>query len=85
MEITDEMLLHNLRLVEGYYLKRAAFLLFHQVLENWVPGAHVIIGFYENTADIICQDEIHGSLITMADKAEDLVYTKYFKGIINYE
>ena len=60
LEITDEMLLKNLRLVEGDYLKRAAILLFHQ-------------------------DEIHGPLITMADKAEDLAYLKYFKGIISYE
>ena len=85
LEITDEMLLRNLRLVEGDYLKRAAILLFHQDPENWMPGAYIKIGFFENTADILYQDEIHGPLITMADKAEDLVYLKYFKGIISYE
>ncbi|MCL1982120.1 MAG: winged helix-turn-helix transcriptional regulator [Clostridiales bacterium] len=85
LEITDEMLLHNLRLVEGNYLKRAAVLLFHQDPENWVPGAYIKIGFFENAADILYQDEIHGPLIVMADKAEDLVYSKYFKGIISYE
>ncbi|MDR0651855.1 MAG: putative DNA binding domain-containing protein [Synergistaceae bacterium] len=85
LEITDEMLLNNLRLVEGDYLKRAALLLFHQDPENWVPGAYIKIGFFENAADILYQDEIHGPLITMADKAEDLVYLKYFKGIISYE
>ena len=75
----------NLRLVEGDYLKRAALLLFHQDPENWVPGAYIKIGFFENAADILYQDEIHGPLITMADKVEDLVYLKYFKGIISYE
>ena len=85
LEITDEMLLKNLRLVEGDYLKRAAILLFHQDPENWIPGAYLKIGFFENTADLLHQDEIHGPLITMADKAEDLVYHKYFKGIISYE
>ena len=85
LEITDEMLLHNLRLVEGDYLRRAAVLLFHQDPENWIPGAYIKIGFFENAADLLYQDEIHGSLITMADKVEDLVYTKYFKGIISYE
>ncbi len=85
LEITDEMLLKNLRLVEGDYLKRAALLIFHQDPENWVPGAYLKIGFFENGADLIHQDEIHGPLITMADKAEELVYLKYFKGIIRYE
>jgi ATP-dependent DNA helicase RecG len=85
LEITDEMLLHNLRLVEGDYLKRAAILLFHQDPENWIPGAYLKIGFFENNADILYQDEIHGPIITMADKAEDLVYFKYFKGLISYD
>jgi ATP-dependent DNA helicase RecG len=79
------MLLKNLRLVEGDYLKRAAILLFHQDPENWVPGAYLKIGFFENATDLLHQDEIHGPLIAMADKAEDLVYLKYFKGIISYE
>ena len=85
LEITDEMLLKNLRLIEGDYLKRAALLLFHQDPENWIPGAYLKIGFFENAADLLHQDEIHGPLITMADKAEDLVYLKYFKGVISYE
>jgi ATP-dependent DNA helicase RecG len=84
LEITDDVLIKNLQLVEGEYLKRAALLLFHQDLENWVPGAYLKIGFFENAADLIFQDEIHGPLINIADKAEDLVYTKYFKGIISY-
>lgn len=85
LEITDEMLLKNLRLIENGYLKRAALLIFHQDPENWVPGAYLKIGFFENAADLLHQDEIHGPLITMADKVEDLVYLKYFKGIIRYE
>jgi ATP-dependent DNA helicase RecG len=85
LEITDEMLLKNLRLVEGGYIKRAALLLFHQDPENWIPGAYIKIGFFENAADILYQDEIHGPLITMADKVEELVYLKYFKGIISYD
>ena len=65
--------------------KRAAILVFHQNPENWVPGAYLKIGYFESEADLIYQDEIHGSLITMADKAEEIVYSKYFKGIISYE
>ena len=85
LEITNEMLLKNLRLTEGEYMKRAALLLFHQDPENWVPGAYLKIGLFENATALIHQDEIHGPLITMADKAEDLVYLKYFKGIISYD
>ena len=79
------MLLNNLRLIEGNHIKRAALLLFHLDPENWVPGAYVKVGFFENAADLLHQDEIHGPLITMADKVEDLVYLKYFKGIISYD
>jgi len=85
LDISDEMLLKNLRLIEGDYIKRAALLLFHQDPENWVIGAYIKIGFFESAAEILYQDEIHGPLITMADKAEELVFTKYFKGIISYE
>ncbi|MDR1872530.1 MAG: putative DNA binding domain-containing protein [Deltaproteobacteria bacterium] len=85
LEITNEMLLRNLRLVEGDYLTRAAILMFHQDPEKWVQGAYLKIGFFENAADILYQDEIHGPLITMADKTEDLVYLKYFKGMISYD
>jgi ATP-dependent DNA helicase RecG len=85
LDITDEVLLDNLMLMESGYFKRAAILLFHQEPEKWVPGAYVKIGFFENAADLLYQDEIHGSLITMADKVVDLVYLKYFKGIISYE
>ncbi|MDR3013691.1 MAG: putative DNA binding domain-containing protein [Chitinispirillales bacterium] len=85
LEITDEMLLKNLRLVEGDYIKRAALLMFHQDPENWVPGAYIKVGFFENAADLLHQDEIHGPLITMADKTEELIYLKYFKGIISYK
>jgi len=45
----------------------------------------VKIGYFENPSDLLYQDEIHGSLVTMADKVEELVYLKYFKGIIRYE
>jgi ATP-dependent DNA helicase RecG len=85
LDITDEILLDNLMLTEGDYLKRAAILLFHQNSEKWVPGAYVKIGHFESAADLLYQDEIHGPLITMADKVVDLVYLKYFKGLISYE
>lgn len=38
-----------------------------------------------NDAEILYQDEVHGSLLEQADKVVDLIYTKYLKGIISYE
>jgi hypothetical protein len=43
------------------------------------------IGYFETGADLICQDEFHGSLVTVADEIVDTIYRKYFKGIISYE
>ena len=85
LDITDDILLNNLMLTENGYMKRAALLLFHQTPEKWVPGAYVKIGYFENAADLLHQDEIHGPLISMADKTVELVYLKYFKGIISYK
>ena len=84
LEIDDTALLQNLSLVEGKYLKRAAILLFHQNPEHLVPGAFVKIGYFENGADIVCQDEIHGTLISMPDKVIETLYLKYFKGYISF-
>jgi ATP-dependent DNA helicase RecG len=85
LNISDEMLMKNLMLTDGKYLKRAALLLFHENPEQWVMGAYVKIGFFENPAEILFQDEVHGSLISMPDKVVDLVYHKYFKAIISYD
>jgi len=85
LDVSDEGLLSKLQLVGGEYIKRAAVLVFHQNPENWVAGAFIKIGYFRNDADLVFQDEIHGPLVTMADRAEDLVYSKYFKGIIRYE
>jgi len=79
LSITDEMLLKNLRLTDGKYMTRAALLLFHQDPEQWVSGAYIKIGAFASATELLYQDEIHGPLITMADKAEELVYTKYFR------
>ena len=84
LRINDALLLDNLRLTESGYLKRAALLLFHQEPERWFTGAYVKIGQFRNAANLTHQDEIHGPLITMPDKVVDLVYLKYFKGIIAY-
>lgn len=79
-------LLQRLNLVDDEgRLKRAAILLFHRTPERWFAGAWVKIGFFANDADILYQDEVHGSLITQAERVIDLIYTKYLRAPITYE
>lgn len=91
--VSDELLLRNLKLFDGNYLTRAAILLFHPDPEQYVTGAYLKIAFFapagaygmNEDADIIYQDDVHGPLITQADKAIDILYTKYFKALISYD
>jgi ATP-dependent DNA helicase RecG len=85
LEMSDSDLLDSLLLTENGDLNRAAVLLFHHNPEKYVFGAFVKVGYFENGADLIYQDEFHGSLITVADEIVDTIYRKYFKGIISYE
>ncbi|MDR0827585.1 MAG: putative DNA binding domain-containing protein [Desulfovibrio sp.] len=85
LSISDELLLKNLRLMEGDYITRAAVLLFHEDPEKYIFGSYVKIGYFENDAEIRYQDEIHGPLILMPDKVLETIELKYFKGIISYK
>lgn len=85
LDISDSELLDNLRLIENGYPKNAAVLLFHEKPDRFIPGAYVKIAYFETGANIRYQDEIHGPLITLADKVMDILYTKYLKGIIYVE
>jgi len=83
--VSNEQLLHALKLTDGDYLLKAALMLFHQDPEQWCFGSQVKIGYFENDADLLYQDEISGPLIGVADRVIDIIYTKYFKGLIRYE
>ena len=85
LDISNEQLLENLGLIKDDKLIRAAVLLFHKQPEKIVKGSYIKVGFFKTDADLLYQDEIHGSLFGQAEKIIDLLYTKYFKGIINYE
>jgi ATP-dependent DNA helicase RecG len=82
---SDAELLQALKLTEGTYLLKAAILLFHQDPEHWCLGSYVKIGYFENDADLRYQDEINGPLINIADRVMEIIFTKYFKGLIRYE
>ncbi len=81
----DAALIEKLHLTEGSFLKRAAVLLFHPDPEQYVTGAYVKIGYFEEEANLLYQDEIHGDLFTQVDRTMDLLLTKYLKAMISYE
>jgi ATP-dependent DNA helicase RecG len=60
-------------------------LLFYPNPEKFVTGAYLKIGYFENDADLIFQDEVHGNLFEQVEKTIDLLFTKYIKAIISYE
>ena len=82
---SNELLLNNLKLTEGNYLKRAALLLFHPDPEKFVTNAYVKIGYFESDSDLRFQDEVHGNLFEQVEKTMDLLFTKYIKAMISYD
>ena len=85
LNLDREELLNNLNLIEHGRINRAGVLLFHHNPERWVFGSYIKIGYFETDADLRYQDEVHGSLISQADKVVDLLFTKYLKADISYE
>jgi ATP-dependent DNA helicase RecG len=74
-----------MKLLDGSELTRAAVLLFHRDPEILTIGAVVKIAYFVSDADFLYQDEVKSSLISMPDKVIDLIYSKYFKGIVSYD
>lgn len=87
LEGTNQELLESLQLYleEEKMLKRAAILLFHPKPEKYVTGAFIKIGYFENEADLMYQDEAHGNLFEQIEKTMDLLFSKYIKALISYE
>lgn len=95
VSVSDELLLRNLKMFDGEHLTRAAVLLFHPTPEQYATGAYIKIGYFslvgafgegaELIEDLQYQDVVDGPLILQVDKAIDLIFTKYFKALIDYE
>jgi ATP-dependent DNA helicase RecG len=95
VDIDDETLLRNLKLFDGKFLTRAAVLLFHPEPELFATGAYIKIGYFSKVGafgedseiieDLQYQDVIEGPLILQVDKSIELIFSKYFKGLVNYE
>ncbi len=89
---SDEKLVSKLNLLtDNGKLTRAALMLFSNP-ESIVTGAYIKIGFFapdgtygDNTInDVLYHDEVRGPLVEQADKAIDLLYSKYMKALISY-
>ena len=80
-----EVLLEKLHLTNGEYLTNAAMLLFAKDPERYQLGAFIKIGYFESNADLLYQDEIHGSILEQVDKALEVIYLKYMRAKIRYE
>ena len=80
-----DMLMQKLHLMNGGYLTNAAMLLFSSDPEKWQLGAYTKIGFFANDADLVYQDEIHGSLLDQIDKIIEVIHLKYMKAKISYK
>ncbi|MDR3111499.1 MAG: hypothetical protein LBU65_17650 [Planctomycetaceae bacterium] len=83
LNVTNEQLLETLKLKEGGYLKRAAVLIFHKEPEEWIRGAYVKIGFFMSDDDLVCQDEVRGSLLTITDKVLQILFDKYYLAAVS--
>lgn len=60
--------------------------LYRKEPNRWVFNSYIKIGFFEkNNADLVYQDEIKAPIIMQAQKAIELIYTKYMKALIRYE
>lgn len=80
-----DVLMEKLHLTNAGYLTNAAMLLFSSDPEKWQLGAYTKIGYFESDADLLYQDEVHGSLLEQIDRIVELVYLKYMKAKITYE
>ena len=60
-------------------------LLFCNNPDKWQLGAYTKIGFFETDADLLYQDEIHGSLIEQIDQIMEVLHLKYMKAKITYD
>ena len=85
VSVSDELLLRNLKMFDGE----------HPTPEQYATGAYIKIGYFslvgafgedaELIEDLQYQDVVDGPLILQVDKAIDLIFTKYFKALIDYE
>lgn len=83
--LSRQELLEKLSLIKEGKLTRAAILLFHPHPEFFYGGAHIKLGYFSVDNQLRYQDELYGSLFSLAKKAEELLVLKYFYATIDYD
>jgi len=83
LNIPNIELLDKLDLLVDGKLKWAGALCFYRNAEKVISGCYVKIGKFEGS-ELLYQDEVHGSLLLMADCVIDLIYLKYLKEEVSY-
>ena len=83
--LTRRELLEKLSLIKNGKLTRAAILLFHPHPEYFFGGAHIKLGYFNDKNQLRYQDELYGSLLSLAKKAEEILVLKYFYATIDYD
>jgi len=87
LESSDDVLMEKLHLMddENKMLKRAAAILFYDDPERFVTGAYVKIGYFDNNANILYQDEIHGNIFTQIYETMKTLTKTYLRALISYD
>ena len=83
LDISNAELLDKLDLLVDGRLKRAGALCFYRNAEKIISGCYVKIGKFEGS-ELLYQDEVHGSLLLIADRVIELIYLKYLKAAVSY-
>ena len=83
--LTRRELLEKMSLIKNGKLTRAAILLFHPHPEYFFGGAHIKLGYFNEKDELRYQDELYGSLLSLAKKAEEILILKYFYATIGYD
>ena len=78
-------ILNELELIVDGKLTRAAVLLFYARPYKVFPGAYIQIGRFASEADILYQDEIKGSLMTLGKNVFRALDTNYKYNLISYD
>ena len=84
-KLSRSEVLQKLSLLKEGRLTRAAILLFHPHPEAFFGGTCIKLGYFSENGQLRYQDELYGSLFTLAKKAEELLILKYFYATIEYD
>ncbi|MDY4611951.1 MAG: putative DNA binding domain-containing protein [Sphaerochaetaceae bacterium] len=78
-------LLEKMSLIRNGKLTRATVLLFYSHPEYFFSGAHIKLGYFNDDGLLRYQDELYGSLLSLAKKIEEILVLKYMYATIDYD